>query len=191
MREEQTVSTISDDQTGGSRGTTSEAHLGVLSTTSRERSPLHVYLSRLSEGSRPTMSEALSTVARIASGGRLEAHQLPWHKLRYYRPMPEGVSPEKVWLFLKLGRESNKKNVPYLDKNNNPFSYWVPDSLLKILHEIDLGVGGTIITDRPGSPPPKEEYIVSSLPGNHDRLCRQRGDPPQTGSGSTAVPASL
>lgn len=90
-------------------------------------------------------------------------HYMHWHKLRYYRPMPEGVSPEKVWLFLKLGRESNKKNVPYLDKNNNPFSYWVPDSLLKILHEIDLDVGGTIITDRPGSPPPKEEYIVSSL----------------------------
>ena len=77
------VATTSDDQTGGSRGTTSEAHLGMLSTTSRERSPLHVYLSRLSEGSRPTMSEALSTVARIASGGRLEAHQLPWHELRY------------------------------------------------------------------------------------------------------------
>ena len=55
----------------------------VLETTSRERSPLYVYLSRLSEGSRPTMSEALSTVARIASGGHLEADQLPWHELRY------------------------------------------------------------------------------------------------------------
>ena len=29
------------------------------------------------------------------------------------------------------------------------------------------------------------------LAENHDRLCRQRGDPPQTGSGSAAVPASL
>ena len=83
MRDEQTVATISDDQLGGSLGTTSEARSVVLSTTSRERSPLHVYLSRLSEGSRPTMSEALSTVARIASAGRLEAHQLPWHELRY------------------------------------------------------------------------------------------------------------
>ncbi len=90
-------------------------------------------------------------------------HYMHWHKVRYYRPMPEGVSPEEIWFFLKLGRESNKKNVPFFDKNNNPFSYWVPDSLLKILHEIDLGVGGTIRTDRPGFPPPKEEYIVSSL----------------------------
>ena len=82
-------------------------------------------------------------------------HYMHWHKLRYYRPLPEAVSPEDVWLFLKLGRESNKKKLPFSDKNNSPFSYWVPDSLLKILHEVDLGVGGTIITDRPGSPPPK------------------------------------
>lgn len=86
-----------------------------------------------------------------------------WDKVRYYRPMPKGISPEEIWLFLKISRESNKKTVPFFDKNNDPFSYWVPDSLLKILHEIDLGVGGSIITDRPGSPPPKEEYIVSSL----------------------------
>ena len=90
-------------------------------------------------------------------------HYMHWHKLRYYQPLPEAVKPEDVWLFVKLGRESNKKDLPFFDKNDSPFSYWVPDSLLKILHEIDLGVGGTIITDRPGSPPPKEEYIVSSL----------------------------
>ena len=90
-------------------------------------------------------------------------HYMHWHKVRYYRPMPQGVSPEEIWLFIKLGRESNKKNVPFFDKNNNPFSYWVPDSLLKILHEIDLGVGGAISPDRPGTPSPKEEYIVSSL----------------------------
>ena len=88
MREDETVATTSDGlelREEGSLGTTSEVHLGVLATTSRERSPLHVYLSRLSEGSRPTMSEALSRVARIPSAGRLEAHQLPWHELRYQR----------------------------------------------------------------------------------------------------------
>ena len=48
--------------------TISDGPSGELQTTSRGQSPLHVYLSRLSEGSRPTMTEALSTVARIASG---------------------------------------------------------------------------------------------------------------------------
>ena len=63
--------------------TTSKPSCSARETTSLDRRPLHVYLDRLSEGSRPTMSEALSKVARIASGGRLEAHQLPWHELRY------------------------------------------------------------------------------------------------------------
>jgi hypothetical protein len=36
-----------------------------------DRNPFYVYLARLSAGSRPAMAEALATIARIASGGRL------------------------------------------------------------------------------------------------------------------------
>ena len=38
-----------------------------------EQNPYHVYLARLGNGSRPTMAEALERIARIASGGTLEA----------------------------------------------------------------------------------------------------------------------
>jgi site-specific recombinase XerC len=49
-----------------------------------DRNPFYVYLARLSAGSRPTMAEALGTVARIASGGRLPPDTFPpWHCLRY------------------------------------------------------------------------------------------------------------
>jgi integrase len=48
-----------------------------------ERNPLRVYLARLGAGSRPTMAEALERIARIASGGTLEAEAFPWHLLRY------------------------------------------------------------------------------------------------------------
>ncbi len=48
-----------------------------------ERNPFHVYLARLAKGSRPTMAEALERIARIASGGTLEAAAFPWHLLRY------------------------------------------------------------------------------------------------------------
>ena len=47
------------------------------------RSPFHVYLARLAAGSRPTMAEALDTMARIASGGTVEGDSFPWHQLRY------------------------------------------------------------------------------------------------------------
>ncbi len=49
----------------------------------RDRNPYHVYLARLSSGSRPTMAEALERIARIASGGRVSAGCFPWHALRY------------------------------------------------------------------------------------------------------------
>ena len=48
-----------------------------------ERNPFHVYLARLGAGSRPTMAEALERIARIASGGTLDAAAFPWHLLRY------------------------------------------------------------------------------------------------------------
>jgi hypothetical protein len=43
-----------------------------------ERNPFRVYLARLGAGSRPTMAEALERIARIASGGTLEAVAFPW-----------------------------------------------------------------------------------------------------------------
>jgi len=64
-------------------GTMAESSLVALAATDPQRRPFHVYLARLSPGSRPTMSEALTTVARIASGGHTEAHLLPWQELRY------------------------------------------------------------------------------------------------------------
>src|SRR3990172_1269845 len=48
-----------------------------------DRSPYLVYLARLAPGSRPAMADALATIARIASGGRLGPGALPWHQLRY------------------------------------------------------------------------------------------------------------
>ena len=48
-----------------------------------ERNPFRVYLARLAAGSRPTMAEALESIARIASGGNVEADRFPWHALRY------------------------------------------------------------------------------------------------------------
>ena len=48
-----------------------------------DRNPYHVYLARLSPGSRPTMAESLERIARIASSGRYPGDRFPWHQLRY------------------------------------------------------------------------------------------------------------
>ncbi len=51
--------------------------------TDTAQHPVAVYLARLSEGSRRAQAAALETVARIVSGGRLGARELPWGELRY------------------------------------------------------------------------------------------------------------
>lgn len=45
--------------------------------------PAVVYLASLSEGSRRTMFQALDTMARLFSGGRLDAFMINWAALRY------------------------------------------------------------------------------------------------------------
>ena len=46
-------------------------------------SPVLAYLARLSGGSRRSQMTALNTMAKMLSGGRLNAENLPWHELRY------------------------------------------------------------------------------------------------------------
>ncbi|MBK7950184.1 MAG: tyrosine-type recombinase/integrase [Deltaproteobacteria bacterium] len=44
--------------------------------------PASAYLAELGAGSRRTMREALDKLARLASDGRCDLHELPWHLLR-------------------------------------------------------------------------------------------------------------
>ena len=48
-----------------------------------EKHPVAVYLARLGPGSRRTMIEALNNVAKLLTGGQLDAQNLPWPALRY------------------------------------------------------------------------------------------------------------
>ena len=48
-----------------------------------DRNPALVYLARLAAGSRPAMSGALDTAARILSSGAVSGVDFPWQQLRY------------------------------------------------------------------------------------------------------------
>ncbi len=75
----------------------------------------------------------------------LEANKdyLHWEKLRYH-PTPAGLTPEEGWQLVELSRRSKRLTLPLLDRRNKPFSYWLPDTALKILHEVDRGGGGNL-----------------------------------------------
>lgn len=82
-----------------------------------------------------------------------------------YRRMPAGlgIKPEEMWAYLKLGRRTNRKLSPINDKEGAPFTYWIPDCLLRNISDIDKWSGGQIITNEPVGLPSKERYILNSL----------------------------
>lgn len=88
---------------------------------------------------------------------------LYWDKFKYLT-MPDKVSPETAWVYLKLTRSSHINQIPLLSANKGQFGFWLPDTILKELHYIDQHAGGQIIVEEPGiSSSVKERYLISSL----------------------------
>ncbi|MDP1947073.1 MAG: Fic family protein [Nitrospirota bacterium] len=85
-----------------------------------------------------------------------------WHHFRYF-PITNGLTHEEAWALLKLGRRANFKQAPFTDKVGAPFWYWIPDSLQRSLHDIDVWAGGNIVSEHPGPLPGKEQFIIRSL----------------------------
>ncbi|MBM4123802.1 MAG: Fic family protein [Nitrospira sp.] len=85
-----------------------------------------------------------------------------WQEFRY-RPIPEGLSHEELWAYIKLGRIVHAKNIPLADKSHKQFSYLTTDFIQRVLHEIDLWSGGNITQESPDPLPGRERYIIRSL----------------------------
>jgi len=88
---------------------------------------------------------------------------LYWDKFKYLQ-MPDGISPEIAWAFLKLNRSNYLRQVSLLNIDQTPFGFWLPDSILRELHYIDQHAGGNIMADGPElDSGARERYIISSL----------------------------
>src|SRR3990167_6057901 len=91
----------------------------------------------------PVSVNELSALAKKAN-----EEYLYWDTFKYLE-IPPAISKELAWAYLKLTRNSQIRKTPLKDIKNNPFGYWLPDSVLKILHEIDQDAGGQILVDDP------------------------------------------
>jgi Fic family protein len=88
---------------------------------------------------------------------------LHWDKLQYHAP-PHGLSREEWWLGLKLRRSSAGKAIPLKGNSGGRFWYTFTESATELLHEIDLGAGGTIqMPEQITNPDTRDRYCVSSL----------------------------
>lgn len=100
------------------------------------------YLELLQALGPETATRTLSQVGVTRDADRY----LHWDKLRRLEP-PEGLTSEEWWLAILATRTSEKRLLPLRDASGSPFSYGLPDLVLKHLHYIDQRCSGEVAMD--------------------------------------------
>ena len=87
-----------------------------------------------------------------------------WDKLRHLK-LPSQISDHKEWwLAIKFARKALYKNIPHSDKDGNHFIYAEPDTVRRLLHEIDIHGGGELkATEQVANPNTRDTYLINSL----------------------------
>jgi len=107
----------------------------------------------------PKVIRALMSVKPTDYKGRY----LHWDQLKY-RPAPEGLTVSQHWLATKFARGMITQPLPLTDKDNEIFKFAVPDTLQRMLHEIDRHLSGHIgIAEPVVNPASRDMYLVRSL----------------------------
>jgi Fic family protein len=84
---------------------------------------------------------------------------LYWDKVKYKNKSSK-YSGEDLWAAVKLTRTFDFKKISF---GNYNFSFSQTDYIQKILHEIDLNIGGTLGADKLLPKDGKEKYLISSI----------------------------
>jgi len=108
--------------------------------------------------------EKFEAILREGSKTEDDGRYRHWDILRHLSP-PEGLTLEEWWMGIKMKRFVGMKKIPLKEKENRSFfSYNLPDLILKQLHEIDLGAGGSLVLpDQIMNSEARDQYIVHSL----------------------------
>jgi Fic family protein len=102
---------------------------------------------------------------RIYEASRnLPSEYVHWDKLRHLEP-PGGLSHEEWWTAIKLARRPLSKPLPLTDQSGRPFSYSMPDEVLRLLHFVDQRCSGEIAMPEvvTADEQAKRHYLVNSL----------------------------
>lgn len=121
--------------------------------------PLTELLNELGSEGPDKLAELLSLRLDRKPGDRY----IHWDELRRQLPVPGGLSHRQWWLAIKMSRMSTHR-LPFRDSQGKEFTYTVPDSLFRRLHEIDRDASGRMeIGGQVTNPQTRDSYLVSSL----------------------------
>lgn len=96
---------------------------------------------------------------------RSEEKYLHWDKLRHLEPRYGLTSEEWWWRIKRFERRPTMRSLDLLDKEGRPFTYCLPDQLLRSLHHVDQHCAGEVAMDAvvtsEGSA--RQRYLVNSM----------------------------
>ncbi|HEV7649140.1 MAG TPA: Fic family protein [Actinophytocola sp.] len=119
---------------------------------------LNGILERVSEQGIKRVVELLGNPRDVA-----ERTYLPWDKLRHKKP-PKDLTHEEWWFATRMWRDSIQRSTPLHDMNGRPFTYALPDSVLRAIDDINTNASGQIaISEQVTNRETRDRYLVSSL----------------------------
>ncbi|HTL47751.1 MAG TPA: Fic family protein [Verrucomicrobiae bacterium] len=88
---------------------------------------------------------------------------LYWDRFKQIWSLPD-IPAEEAWAYLIFMRTVKMKSIPLKSREGKPFWYWVPDSFLRALHQMDQNAAGTILVEDPEAHAgAREQFVISSL----------------------------
>lgn len=107
--------------------------------------------------------EMLPLLAAQRFGLLADGKYLHWDALRHRDP-PPGLSQKVWWFAVRMARSAGSHFLPLSDKAGQPFSYTMPEPLLRNLHEIDRSAGMAPGMNLPSALQEEQgRYLMSSL----------------------------
>ena len=95
---------------------------------------------------------------------KANAEYYHWDELRRRTP-PAGLSAEDAWWLVKFSR-LHCRPLPLKDTRGNPFKYWLPDTAMEVLHDVDRQGGGVFAansSDPAALPDMRDRVLIHSL----------------------------
>jgi Fic family protein len=120
----------------------------------------------------PSVADLVEKLGPDALGRVIEARvnndsnkkYLHWDKMRHLTP-PDGLTIDEWWLGIKVQRMAELRLLPLFDPAGAPFTYGLPDAVLRHLHHIDQRCSGEVAMDEvvTSEHQASQRFLVNSL----------------------------